>query len=506
MKYLFLIISIVCGPRLYSQTVLVSDNFSDRSKFIDNTLLTNWGGNVTPTTGLQLVAKTDNNGLTYNSVAMTTSAISHAGYTTATSLKTLTSFDYELPSRIDRSLATIKIEFDAIWNSLDGSGENGRLVVTLVDQYPNGGATFGQVDNTALAHPFGKPVYNIRLRNKNTGGKNSLMLYGAGLSTDPEWEIYTSGPWWLPGFSVQSGGGSPGSGTDYPFSGTICSYVTMASATRWRHFTWIIKPERLEVWHRNSDQPASSDVLAFFMEIPSNSDATVALNRINTAHGTSASTLPPYYAWHRYVEAVRFYFRGVVNTWVANVNITSEPASLLPIRLDKFEAKRNEGNATQISWEVPDDSEAAIYAVEHSADGREFAPVATLQAVKGRTHYSTIHNASSGFNQYRLKIVHIDGSIEYSRIIAVTDNAFSPNKIKVFPNPSKGTLNIQMPEDITTPVQVRVYDNSGKVFLTQTIIRNKSIDISSWKEGYYHVELKVGEKTKSIETIILSKK
>jgi hypothetical protein len=204
---------------LMAQTILVTDNFVNRSKFLDNTLNTIFGANSTATTGFNLTTKTDGSSLTYNALTLTLDAQANSGYVANNSLKTLTSIDYPLNETIDRTLNNIIVEFDGIWDAQSSSGENGRLVVTLMDALPAGGGQPGQVNDTSLADPFGKPIYNIRIRN-NTGASSNgpLMLYGAGTVPAPGWEKYsaTGVSWWLPGFSVQAGGGSPGSGPNYP--------------------------------------------------------------------------------------------------------------------------------------------------------------------------------------------------------------------------------------------------------------------------------------------------
>ncbi|MBC7827638.1 MAG: T9SS type A sorting domain-containing protein [Chitinophagaceae bacterium] len=490
MKNIFLLVHLALSCLYsYCQTVIVADNFNDRSKFIDNTLLTIWGGNGVPVSGIELGPKTDNFGLTYNGVSLTSAAITNSGYTSASSLKTMTAIDYEFPSRIDRSSTQVKVEFDAIWGALDGSGESGRLVVTLVDEYPDGGATLGQVDDVGLTDPFGKPVYNIRLRNKSSGGKNALMLYGAGTSTNPEWEKYGSGPWWLPGFSVQSGGGSPGSGTDYPFSGTICSYTSTASATRWKHFTWVIKPERLEVYQRNSIDPASSDVLAFFMEIPTNSDPAVALSRINAAHGTSAATLPPYYNWFGYGEAIRFYFRGApVNAWLANVTITSQPTSTLPLKLSAFKVNNESKEERKISWSVEDPTSAKEFIIEQSYDGRNFQKLSTIESQELISQYSFLHRSKERKSYYRLKLVEKNGNFFYSQIIE-SEIPNSPSRIRLYPNPTTGILYVDVPDHYSKPLVLRVYDFSGKFIQANEVTGRDFVQLIGLREGIYLIEV-----------------
>lgn len=462
MRFFSFIFSCLLWQATMAQTILVNDNFADRSKFIDNTLLTAWGSTGTPATGFDLVSKTDNFSLTYNSLVLNSSALSHTGYVAPNSLKTLSSIDYEFPI-IDRNVNDIKIECDALWSAMDGSGENGRLVLTLMSDYPAGGATWGQVDDTLLVNPFGKPLYNIRLRNKTGSTNTSLMLYGAGLSNDPEWEIYKnvspSYGWWLPGFSVQSGGGSPGSGPDYPLSGTIQADAAMASATRWKHFTWIIKKERMEVYQRNSNQPESANTLAFFMEIPSTSDPVAALAQINTAHGTSATQLPPYYAWHNNPNAVRFYFRGASNvvSWLANVTITQLPQSVLSGPNPQLAATTVAGSAIYVKGSYDHNSNLRKLRIEKSVDGNRFHTLYETGASQSTVISHTDRQPQPGNNHYRLAIVNAAGETAYSKIVTVKNNRLA--QPQVFYDGSQQRLQVRLPAP--GPVRLRLYSATG---------------------------------------------
>ncbi len=325
---LCILLSISGSLKAQFENVLVNDDFTNPG-FYDNTLLTLWGGNGSPTSGWEQ-ADITRTGLTFRGSALTTSAMANSAFNSPTGLKTLNSFDYFFQP-INRNNTTIKVEFDAVWASLNGGGENGRIVVTLMKDMPAAGAQFGQVDNVALDNPFGIPIYNIRIRNTSTVN-GPLMLYGAGESRDPGWEPYNPGPWWLPGFSTQpcigGVGCSPGTTGSYPNSPTRTSNLQTASATIWRHFTWIIQPERMELYFRNSSGGANQ--LVFFMQIPKYNfpeNPTNAINQINAAHGTSISSLPTLYEWYNNPNAIRFFINGGVKAHIANVKVTREDAT-----------------------------------------------------------------------------------------------------------------------------------------------------------------------------------
>jgi hypothetical protein len=457
---------LLATPALMAQVILVEDNFENRNKLIDNTLLLNWGTYGSPQTGFSLQTRTDASSptpLTFNTIALTDSGVRHSGYTAANSLKTLTSIDYQLPITLNRAVGDIKIEFDGIWNGQDNGGESGRMVVTLMGSYPAGGARFDEVYDTTLDNPFGQPLYNIRIRN-TSGSNGPLMLYGAGNSTHPEWEIYGTAPgWWLPGFSVQAGGGSPGSGPDYPASGTKKSPLATTSTTIWRHYTWIIKPERLELYYRNSNQPASSDILIGFMQTPSTSDPVAQLAQINAAHGTSATQLPPFYQYYNNFNAVRFYWRGAVNSHLANVRISQSGVVLAFEQLVLQQPQRRNGAIQLPAIVRPAQTTERKVTLQHSGNGQQFTDVATVTVPAGSTN-TLLHHPQPlpGINYYRLAQRGDDGNLRYSNTVSLQGH-IPPVTWSVGGNRS---IQLHIPEPLVGQA-LTVWDMNGKVLLTQ---------------------------------------
>jgi len=154
------------------------------------------------------------------------------------------------------------------------------------------------------------------------------MQYGGGKDSLGEFEKFSSGPlsWWLPGFISGPGGISPESSVDYPL-GPVNRWraYSLASRTRWRHFTWKIFPEKLEVWTRSSALPEGLDTLTMRMVIPRPGNLSNMLSALQTGHGLSnpPDSLPTLYHWFSSFNGVRFFFNGGNLTYVANVKLQS---------------------------------------------------------------------------------------------------------------------------------------------------------------------------------------
>jgi len=330
-------ISIVLIALLWSQmrahgqwATMLKDTFSG-SRPIHHDLSTKllWGNQSVPVSAFfsdTLVA--DDNSLAFQAVGITPLAKANADYTSPTGLKTNVALDFPFPFPVDRNLDSVRVSFDLFWEPLLGVGQSGRVVLGLMHDYPLGGPQFDDVFRFN-GHPFGRPAYNIRIMNKNGALNNNLngvMIHGGGHVRIGELEIFRQGnnKWWLPGFSTEPGGTSPGSTGVFPFGG--CAQIRnsqIASASRWRHFTWTIFPEKMILEARNSSDPESNNVQVLQMFIPKvdtlNPGPTVAA--FSSFYGRNLVQLPRLYYWFPKLEAFRFFWNAGSNVWLANLKI-----------------------------------------------------------------------------------------------------------------------------------------------------------------------------------------
>lgn len=79
-------------------------------------------------------------------------------------------------------------------------------------------------------------------------------------------------------------------------------------------------------------------------------------------------------------------------------------------------------------------------------------------------------------------------------------NDFTVDSFKMYPNPSKGYLTIELPQQINTG-EVKIYDNLGRVVRKQTItVTENNIETSTLNSGTYIVVLRTeyGNATKNL--------
>ncbi|MCF0055207.1 DUF4347 domain-containing protein [Dyadobacter sp. CY356] len=163
----------------------------------------------------------------------------------------------------------------------------------------------------------------------------------------------------------------------------------------------------------------------------------------------------------------------------------------LPVTLISFTAKTSpEGNL--LLWETAQEKDFDSFSIERSFD---MAAVFTnIGSVKGglNQYKFTDAIASKGHNYYRLKMIDLDGSSTYSRIVHVYQ-PFGENEHTIFPNPGiKHTVFIF---NYFTVESVKVYDINGNTVKVKTtrLTDRYQFDIDpKASPGIYILQYRVG--------------
>lgn len=329
-QYILGVLTLVATTAHGQGVLLASDSFKiNQTKATDLSRLLLWRGLSQPESAFSIMPMADTSGLTFNAIRLTDSAIRHSSYRSAIGLKTNTALDYRFPVVPDRTTDTVEVQFDLIHDLVRGGGEGGRLVISMLHDYPKQGPKWLDVDSINKYHPFGRPTYNCRIMNKDQAGNNNLagvMMYGGGHTRLGEVEVYRSAVdrWWLTGFSTEAGGFTPGSNLNYPRSGCWALRNTgMTSDKRWTRFTWQIVKDRLMLFRRWSNQPVSSNVkmMEMFTPMIDTLNPGPALAEMKRIYGSNITQLPPYYYYFKRFEAFRFFWAGSINASMANLSI-----------------------------------------------------------------------------------------------------------------------------------------------------------------------------------------
>ena len=181
-------------------------------------------------------------------------------------------------------------------------------------------------------------------------------------------------------------------------------------------------------------------------------NSAVAKTTAQTCGGTPGTATPNNTFGHGIIDA-----EAAVNQAVA----------LLPVELFSFTGAPD-GRDVRLFWKSSAFGSLSHFEVEHSASGAQFnwlGNVAFSPAQGSEGVYEFFHeNAGAGVHYYRLKMVDIDGSFEYSNVVVV--QIAGENELMLFPNPAGRQLSVLTKVNDDAPASIRLFDAAGRLLLS----------------------------------------
>lgn len=180
--------------------------------------------------------------------------------------------------------------------------------------------------------------------------------------------------------------------------------------------------------------------------------------------------------------------------------------SVLPICLTNFQVTCNDG-LPSLQWSTSSEINNDYFILYRSRDGKIWEQ-ANEQKGAGNSYitrtYRFIDYASfPEYTYYCLKQVDYNGETETSAIVWINSCNQINSSIKVYPNPSKGMVNISPLETKPSLYSLSVYNSSGAMVYGSKKFR-KSIDLSKFENGRYTLRFSI-DGVNSVQEIIISK-
>ncbi|UEG50063.1 T9SS type A sorting domain-containing protein [Ferruginibacter lapsinanis] len=136
----------------------------------------------------------------------------------------------------------------------------------------------------------------------------------------------------------------------------------------------------------------------------------------------------------------------------------------VPIKLSRFEAIPSAGNTCNIEWSASSQTGSEKFVIERSVDGKNFAELATVYALKtdnvekNYSYTDKIPNQPQLF--YRIKTVEITGKLSYSTTVSVKNKA--DFGMSIYPNPAINTFKVNVsPQHL--PALIKIYNAQGEI-------------------------------------------
>lgn len=166
----------------------------------------------------------------------------------------------------------------------------------------------------------------------------------------------------------------------------------------------------------------------------------------------------------------------------------------LPVKLINFSATKISTGLAAINWEVAECcSKYVIFELEKSTDSRNFTLTTSINGSETNKFY--FYNDSrlgKGISYYRLKMTDTDGSVKYSKVIAIVNDEKGFVITSIAPNPVQGIASLTISAAKQSSVDFKVYDVAGNLVKQwqSTIAAGNNVlqmDVAALTNGTYHV-------------------
>jgi len=179
----------------------------------------------------------------------------------------------------------------------------------------------------------------------------------------------------------------------------------------------------------------------------------------------------------------------------------------LPVRLITFTAKSMEQNSIQLEWETEMESNFKEFEIQRSSNPQtgflRLASVRSLSAesVKGTYHFLDNAPEPGVLYYYRLKMIDIDESYAYSKI--VTGVAQGQDPVNVFPNPATTSIQIHAKDPVE---RIELLTLSGKILLDQEANpTGNKLDLPQLTSGNYLLRVLLKNGRTVVRQVLITK-
>jgi hypothetical protein len=150
----------------------------------------------------------------------------------------------------------------------------------------------------------------------------------------------------------------------------------------------------------------------------------------------------------------------------SQVDITID-GCILPIQLRSFTGE-NEGNTNTLYWVTDSEHNSSHFDVERSKNGIDFNYIGSIIADQNNPYMYVDETPYIGTNYYRLKMVDLDFTYDFSNIIAIDVEPLS-NDFRVYPNPFGDIITYVYYEEVPEDLDIFIINDIGQEVYYKTV-------------------------------------
>jgi hypothetical protein len=177
----------------------------------------------------------------------------------------------------------------------------------------------------------------------------------------------------------------------------------------------------------------------------------------------------------------------------SNVQVVKGPP--LPLNLLSFTAQKTVDNKVNLQWVTAEEQNVSHFEVQRSGEGMNYTRIAVMQVLNsftGGTYHYRDEFPLPKANYYRLRIVDLDASFEFSpvRKVSVVKGGLS---VTLYPNPATDFVLVDF-SSTEKNIRLNIFDMGGKLVLSKTVNNDLLIKISvqSLGAGVYSLQVSDG--------------
>lgn len=193
-------------------------------------------------------------------------------------------------------------------------------------------------------------------------------------------------------------------------------------------------------------------------------------------------------------------------TYTYVTTATTNVIQSLPVELSVFEGRPG-NEEIYLNWQTLSESNSSHFEIERTTDlSKSFEKIGFLDSHQNSSetqNYIFIDDKPEIVNYYRLKMVDLDGTFEFSNIIRVEMNNVDEYDISVYPNPILTSANASIYSYKNTEAHILLHNIYGQVLIDEIIhlkngINTIDIDLQHHSEGTYYLAVSDGTNRKTI--------
>lgn len=172
----------------------------------------------------------------------------------------------------------------------------------------------------------------------------------------------------------------------------------------------------------------------------------------------------------------------------------------LPINLFSFTGFRaTNSNKNELHWNTDGENALREYIIERSTDGNSFSSIGSVVKNRGTYNYTDENINTALFYYYRLKLINVDGTYKYSRIIFIRADKEATNLL-IYPNPATDIVTASLVLNRRQRCNVSVINSAGAVVKATTPplfergYNTYSLSVKELPAGNYNLVINAGDK------------